>query len=85
MLANIKIEGWPSSVWPAVAILAVVTVVALLRNNKYPRAPGPFLARFSNLWLAKTMSTGTFEKTNIELHRKHGELSTDELPFRMDG
>lgn len=86
MLASISIAEWPSSVWPAIGLLAVfLAVVALLRSNKCPRAPGPLLARYSNLWLAKAMASGTFEETNIELHRKHGKMAIGEPPIQVDG
>jgi hypothetical protein len=36
--------------------------------------PGPFLARFTRLWFLRAILKGDFEKTNIELHRKHGPI-----------
>lgn len=76
MLTYIPSAGWPASAWPAVAALVIfLAIVPFLRNHKYPRAPGPFLARYSNIWLAKKMAEGSFEKTNIALHRKHGKIT----------
>jgi hypothetical protein len=34
--------------------------------------PGPFLARFTRLWLAYQYATGQYEQTNIQLHRRYG-------------
>lgn len=34
--------------------------------------PGPFLARFTRLWLLWHFWRGDFHKTNIELHNKYG-------------
>lgn len=36
------------------------------------RVPGPFLARFTRLWLLRQYAKGDYEKTNILLHRKFG-------------
>ncbi|KAF7536409.1 hypothetical protein G7054_g4544 [Neopestalotiopsis clavispora] len=33
--------------------------------------PGPFLTRFTRLWLLRQLSRGQFEQTNIQLHRKY--------------
>lgn len=38
--------------------------------------PGPWLARFTRLWLLKAVGSGSFEKLNIALHREYGKLST---------
>jgi hypothetical protein len=36
--------------------------------------PGPFLARFSRLWYFLEIYKGSFEETNIELHRRYGPI-----------
>lgn len=36
------------------------------------KIPGPFLARFTRLWLLRKYSRGDFQKTNVELHKKYG-------------
>lgn len=36
--------------------------------------PGPFLARFSRLWYTLEIYKGSFEETNIELHRRYGPI-----------
>lgn len=36
--------------------------------------PGPFLARFSRLWYFFELYKGSFEETNIELHKKYGPI-----------
>ena len=36
--------------------------------------PGPFWARFSNLWYFNRLWNGQFEHENIALHQKHGPI-----------
>ena len=36
--------------------------------------PGPFLARFSSLWYFLEIYKGSFEETNIKLHRRYGAV-----------
>jgi len=36
--------------------------------------PGPFLARFTRLWYFVEIYKGSFERTNIELHKKYGPI-----------
>ncbi|KAK4690313.1 hypothetical protein P7C71_g6448, partial [Lecanoromycetidae sp. Uapishka_2] len=36
--------------------------------------PGPFLAKFTRLWLAKAIASRKFDQINIELHRKYGPV-----------
>jgi hypothetical protein len=36
--------------------------------------PGPFLARFSRLWYFLEIYKGSFEETNIGLHRRYGPI-----------
>ena len=36
--------------------------------------PGPFITRFSRLWKLREYYNGSFEKTNINLHRKYGQM-----------
>ena len=50
-------------------ILAIQFVLDPLRD-----IPGPFLARFTRLWYFFAIYKGSFEKTNIELHRKYGPI-----------
>lgn len=49
----------------------ILTLVNVLRSP-LRRVPGPFLARFTRLWLLKQVYFGTYPKTSIELHRKYG-------------
>ncbi|KAJ4389959.1 hypothetical protein N0V93_007432 [Gnomoniopsis smithogilvyi] len=57
---------------PAVGALVYFFIPFLISKN--PRAPGPFLARFTNLWQAFKYHEGHFEKINVDLHRKHGNI-----------
>lgn len=54
-------------------IVGVVTRI-VLRWRTLPRAPGPALARFTNLWQASEMLKGHFQTTNLRLHQKQGML-----------
>lgn len=58
--------------------LSVLVIGFLARTvlgwKKYPQAPGPFLARFTNLWQGTQMAKGQFEAVNVELHQRHGML-----------
>lgn len=36
--------------------------------------PGPFLARYTRLWYCWAIYRGTFELTNIRLHKTHGPI-----------
>lgn len=37
--------------------------------------PGPFLARFTRLWLLRQYTQGDFHKTNVKLHIQYGMIS----------
>ncbi|KAF9771388.1 hypothetical protein IL306_010970 [Fusarium sp. DS 682] len=51
-------------------------VLTLVKSIRSPltRVPGPFLARFTRLWLLKQAYFGTYPKTSIELHKKYGPI-----------
>ncbi len=36
--------------------------------------PGPFLARFSRFWYFFELYKGSFEETNIKLHKRYGPI-----------
>jgi hypothetical protein len=56
-------------------VLSVFLLRALLRAFVTPlrTVPSPFFAKFSRFWKVRAYYQGGFEKTNIELHRRHGE------------
>lgn len=58
-----------------VALFGAIFIRVVLRWRKRPHAPGPFLARFTNIWQATEMIKGHFHTTNIELHQTHGIFS----------
>lgn len=58
--------------WPVVVGLALVLLIAYRLWNRGPSAPGPFLARFTDLWLAYRQIKGGFQVENVELHKKYG-------------
>ena len=47
--------------------------------------PGPFLARFTKLWLLRQYVKGNFEKTNVELHEKFGRFQKIQDPLSLSG
>lgn len=36
--------------------------------------PGPWLSRYTKLWEVAVVWRGDFEKQNIDLHKRHGEM-----------
>jgi hypothetical protein len=66
------------AITPQYLVLAVVSILflrTLLRAFVTPlrNVPGPFLAKFSRFWKLREYYRGGFERTNIELHQRHGE------------
>ena len=63
--------------WLAVctAILLFVLGRTLIRAYLTPLRdiPGPWSAKFTRLWLFKAIASRSFQKINLELHRKHGK------------
>ena len=58
-------------------LLLVGTIVYGLQQYLFDplrSIPGPFLARFSRLWYFLEIYKGSFEETNIELHRRYGPI-----------
>ncbi|KAM0327641.1 hypothetical protein ACHAQA_005934 [Verticillium albo-atrum] len=64
-------------------IVAVSTVLLLLnvalflvRQLRSPlrTVPGPFFARLTSAWYAFTVWQGSFQETNLALHKKHGKI-----------
>ena len=59
-----------------VGVLVVYTVLTAVSHLLSPlrSIPGPFFARFTKLWVFLRMWHGQFEKDNIALHRKYGNI-----------
>ncbi|KAI8675977.1 hypothetical protein NCS57_00500600 [Fusarium keratoplasticum] len=57
-------------------LLAVQLLIRLYQIWASPLAsvPGPWLARFTDLWYAWRIDRGQFERDNIALHQKHGPI-----------
>lgn len=65
------------------SVLAGAAVVALIARILFPflktffsplrNIPGPFAARFTDLWYLWRVQKGRFEWDNIELHRRYGK------------
>jgi hypothetical protein len=63
-----------SAVVAVEALLAVSLLTAFWRAF-FPRlasVPGPFVARFTDLWYAYRIYRGGFEKDNLRLHQRYG-------------
>ncbi|OGE57019.1 hypothetical protein PENARI_c002G09354 [Penicillium arizonense] len=59
--------------------LLLITIQILLRiteslTSPLKNIPGPFWARFSNLWYFNRIRRGQFEHDNIKLHKKYGPI-----------
>jgi hypothetical protein len=52
--------------------LALVVAVAKAVFGSLASVPGPFVARFTDLWYGYRVYRGGFEKDNIRLHEKYG-------------
>lgn len=42
--------------------------------------PGPFLARFTNLWFLWRTNTKRLERDLLAIHRRHGKLGPSRIP-----
>lgn len=75
--------AFPSAGWPVIVLASVAVYIlhALFQAWKYPKAPGPFVARFTNLWLFSKMASGSFEKAGVALHRKYGMYNICSMTF----
>ncbi len=66
-------------IWPITLFLLLPSVFLLYHLVQYVldplrSVPGPFLARFTRLWYFLEVYKGSFEVTNVELHRRHGPV-----------
>ncbi|KAM5343954.1 hypothetical protein ACJ41O_012491 [Fusarium nematophilum] len=57
-------------------LIAVQILIKLYQSLVSPLAsvPGPFLARFTDLWYVWRINKGYFERDNISLHQKYGPI-----------
>jgi cytochrome P450 len=75
--------------WWAVAIVVGYIVSSIVSWYRLRHVPGPFLARFSYLWLARLALSGKQYETHLELNKKYGpivrvgpnDVFTDDLEF----
>ncbi|KAH7207756.1 cytochrome P450 [Fusarium oxysporum] len=71
----------------ALAIIAWYIVSSVISWYRLPHIPGPLLAKFSYLWLARLALSGKQYETHLELNKKYGpivrvgpyEVLTDDL------
>lgn len=57
-----------------VPVIAVLYLVKQYFNHGLNKYPGPFLARFTNLWRFFDVLGRRSEATHIRLHRKYGDI-----------
>ena len=68
-------------VFPLFACFLVAGLLAFLHGlyqhivSPLRGIPGPFLARFSRIWLLGEVYRGTYHLTNIKLHQRYGRKS----------
>lgn len=57
-------------------VLSVCALVAryIVITRRWPSAPGPDIAAYTNLWYLWKVSQGKFETWNIRQHEQYGEL-----------
>ena len=50
-------------------------LLVLIKELLHPlrAVPGPLAARFTRLWYLRAVNKGSFEKTNINLHKAYGQ------------
>lgn len=74
MLAN-EILPFLAQYWP---LVTAGVVIAFLLNNKFWKGlnkyPGPKAAAYSNWWRLLDVRKRNHHWTNIQLHRKHGDI-----------
>ena len=69
MTLNISLIFLPVVAFAFIAHLLLRALLSPLRH-----IPGPFLARFTDLWYFWNVRKGSFEEVNLDLHRKYGML-----------
>ncbi|KAG4274462.1 hypothetical protein FPRO04_09420 [Fusarium proliferatum] len=91
------LEHFTSSHWwaAALAIIAWYIVSSIMAWYRLRHIPGPFLAKFSYLWLARLALSGKQYQAHLELNKKYGpivrvgpyEVFTDDLELlrRING
>ncbi|KAK0389342.1 hypothetical protein NLU13_2917 [Sarocladium strictum] len=65
------------SLWRLIAGVAVASVLYVLFKplaSPLRHVPGPFLARYTRLWLLKEVYLGTYPQTSIRLHKRYGPI-----------
>ena len=74
------------SVSSVLVLLAITAIVfrALFQAYRSPLRdiPGPWLARFTRLWLLRAYASRSFQITNLNLHRKLGLIVSRSLRNR---
>ncbi len=74
------LTNFSNKIGPKEAALFVIVLFALkwivnFTTDPLRDVPGPFIARFTKLWLFRQYVNGDFHETNIQLHKKYGKLT----------
>lgn len=72
MLLHIEFSAVGVSLFAVGALLVYFLVQFIL--DPLRDIPGPFLARFTRLWYLAEIYKGSFELTEIKLHKKYGPI-----------
>ena len=62
------------SVYALIALPFLYYLLPYIRNNSLRKVPGPFAAKFSNLWLMYACRRGKRYKIVDEAHKKYGKV-----------
>jgi hypothetical protein len=66
--------GLARLIFIAFSIFIVLNRIRKVLLDPLRDVPGPFIARFSRLWLLREYINGNFHETNINLHQKYGMI-----------
>ena len=61
-----------ASLLTAAFLAYTLALVVIEYQNPLTRVPGPWLARYTRLWLLKAVLSRKFERINVDLHRQLG-------------
>lgn len=74
----------PSSVAALLFSYVLITIIYRIFFHPLHRIPGPFLAKFTELWRTRKYLAGNWHSDILDLHRKYGpvvRLSPNEVSF----
>ena len=78
---NIGDIHWVRAASLLVAVLLILNWLRSVIFDPLRGIPGPFIARFTRLWLLRQYIKGNYHKTNIELHKEYGAYQITSKDF----